>query len=168
MPLMLKNETHLLGHIACLNEMTQLIPESHEMMCIFKGEDAYISANDYPSKQNDHKKVPTWNYQAVHVHGIIKYLKDQKSKLAQRGQLTKTHEQKTNGLNAWKMSDAPKEYLMEQLHKIVVFEIEITKIEAKSKLSQNRESQDFQAVIEALKQRGKVAVATRMQNLHQP
>lgn len=164
-PLLFKSDNILIGHIAKANEMYNLIAENQEVLAIFKGEDAYISANDYPSKFIDHKKVPTWNYQAVHVHGTLKFYDDQKSKLAAVGMLTKIQEQKTNGAQAWKMSDAPKDYLLALLEDLVVFEIEVTRIQAQSKLSQNREPTDFNAVIKRLKGRDQADLAQAMSNL---
>lgn len=164
-PLLFKSDNILIGHIAKANEMYALITENQSVLAIFKGEDAYISANDYPSKFIDHKKVPTWNYQAVHVHGTLKFYDDQKSKLAAVGMLTKIQEQKTNGAQAWKMSDAPKGYLLALLEDLVVFEIEVTRIQAQSKLSQNREPTDFNAVIKRLKGRDQAGLAQAMSNL---
>lgn len=164
-PLLFKSDNILIGHIAKANEMYALITENQNVLAIFKGEDAYISANDYPSKFIDHKKVPTWNYQAVHVHGTLRFYNDQKSKLAAVGMLTKIQEQKTNGEQAWKMSDAPKDYLSALLEDLVVFEIEIMYIQAQSKLSQNREPTDFNAVIERLKARDQGDLAQAMLNL---
>jgi transcriptional regulator len=164
-PLMHKNEHILIGHMALENEMYHLVQTEQDILCIFTAENAYISANDYPSKLIDHQKVPTWNYQAVHIAGKIHYFTDQKRKLAALGQLTKYHEQKTNGDRAWKMSDAPKDYLLEQLEQLVVFEIHIDEIQAKSKLSQNREAVDFHAVIKALQQRQEIKLAHAMQDL---
>lgn len=165
-PVMSKNDQILFGHVALENQLYTQVFEGQEVLCIFKGDDAYISANYYPSKFQDHKKVPTWNYQVVHVHGKIKFLTDQKSKIAALGRLTKTMEEKVNGDNAWKMSDAPKDYLMEMLENIVVFEIEIDKIEATSKLSQNREKRDFDGVVEALNQRGEEQIVNSMRRLN--
>ncbi|WP_111859728.1 FMN-binding negative transcriptional regulator [Acinetobacter sp. CFCC 10889] len=164
-PLLFKSDNILIGHIAKANEMYALITENQNVLAIFKGEDAYISANDYPSKFIDHKKVPTWNYQAVHVHGTLRFYDDQKSKLAAVGMLTKIQEQKTNGEQAWKMSDTPKDYLSALLEDLVVFEIEIMHIQAQSKLSQNREPTDFNAVIERLKARDQGDLAQAMLNL---
>ncbi|NNP73552.1 transcriptional regulator [Acinetobacter defluvii] len=164
-PLLFKSDNILIGHIAKANEMYALITENQSVLAIFKGEDAYISANDYPSKFIDHKKVPTWNYQAVHVHGTLRFYNDQKSKLAAVGMLTKIQEQKTNGAQAWKMSDAPKDYLLALLEDLVVFEIEVTRIQAQSKLSQNREPTDFNAVIKRLKGRDQADLAQAMSNL---
>lgn len=165
LPLLMKSETVLLGHVAVANDWHQAVPEGQEVLCVFQGENAYVSANDYPSKFRDHRKVPTWNYQVVHMHGKISYLTDNKAKLAAVGMLTKKQEQVTNGEAAWKMSDAPKDYLMGLLDDLLVLEIQIHKIEAQSKLSQNREAQDFDAVIDKLHNRGKHVLADKMADL---
>jgi len=81
------------------------------------------------------------------------------------GKLTKYQENLTNGKAAWKMSDAPKDYLLDMLNQLVAFEIKISKIIAKSKLSQNREQRDFENVIEELKTKGKTRIAETMQAL---
>ncbi|UOO93134.1 FMN-binding negative transcriptional regulator [Vitreoscilla stercoraria] len=165
LPLLMKSDTVLLGHLAVASDWHLAVPEGQEILCVFQGENAYISANDYPSKLRDHRKVPTWNYQVVHIHGTVSYLTDQKSKLAAVGMLTKKQERVANGEAAWKMSDAPKDYLLEQLAYLAVLEINIHKIEAQSKLSQNREAQDFDAVIEKLYGRGKHVLADNMSDL---
>ncbi len=164
-PLIMKTDNTLIGHIAVNNDMRILVSDDQEVLCIFKGEDAYISANYYPSKFKDHKKVPTWNYQVVHIYGNITYFTDNKSKLSAVGMLTKISEEKANGNSGWKMSDAPKEYLMDQLKELIVFEINISRIQAQSKLSQNREKRDFDSVIKNLKETGKENLAKSMLKL---
>ncbi len=164
-PLIMKTDNTLIGHIAVNNDMRILVSDDQEVLCIFKGEDAYISANYYPSKFEDHKKVPTWNYQVVHIYGNITYFIDNKSKLSAVGMLTKISEEKANGNSGWKMSDAPKEYLMDQLKELIVFEINISRIQAQSKLSQNREKKDFDSVIKNLKETGKENLAKSMLKL---
>lgn len=164
-PLIMKTDNTLIGHIAVNNDMRILVSDDQEVLCIFKGEDAYISANYYPSKFEDHKKVPTWNYQVVHIYGNITYFIDNKSKLSAVGMLTKISEEKANGNSGWKMSDAPKEYLMDQLKELIVFEINISRIQAQSKLSQNREKKDFDSVIKNLKKTGKENLAKSMLKL---
>ena len=55
-PVLLRENTHLFGHISLSNSLfTQQIID-RQVMCIFKGKDSYISANYYPSKFEDHKK----------------------------------------------------------------------------------------------------------------
>ncbi|AOA58412.1 FMN-binding negative transcriptional regulator [Acinetobacter larvae] len=161
-PLIWKNPQCLLGHMALLNEMNHLLADHQEVLCIFQGANAYISANYYPSKQIDHQKVPTWNYQAVHVYGRLVFLHDDKSKIAALGQLTKQREQRAHGDQAWKMSDAPKDYLAQRLTELSVFEITVDRVLAKSKLSQNRSQIDFDNVVQELQQRGEDALAESM------
>ena len=61
-----------------------------------------------------------------------------------------------------KMSDAPADYLAEQLAHIVGLEMEITRIDGKRKLSQNRELRDFDSTVAALQARGQVELANAM------
>ena len=68
------------------------------------------------------------------------------------GILTKFHEEKYSSNNAWKMSDAPKDYMEMMLDGIVAFEFKIESIVAKSKLSQNREKEDFDSVKNRMKE----------------
>ncbi|WP_425919483.1 FMN-binding negative transcriptional regulator [Acinetobacter sp. TSRC1-2] len=164
-PLIMKSDNTLIGHIAMNNDMRTLVSDDQEVLCIFKGDDAYISANYYPSKFEDHKKVPTWNYQVVHIYGNITYFTDNKSKLSAVGMLTKISEKKANGDSGWKLSDAPKEYLMAQLEDLIVFEIIISRIQAQSKLSQNREQKDFDSVVKTLQAKGKKDIAESMLRL---
>lgn len=164
-PLILKPNGVLVGHIAMVNDMRTLVADNQEVMCVFKGDDAYISANYYPSKWVDHQKVPTWNYQAVHIYGNLTFFTDKKSKLSALGMLTKQSEQQANGASAWKMSEAPADYLAALLEDIVVFEVQISRVLAQSKLSQNRDQKDFDSVVAELKLRGKEGVADSMLRL---
>ena len=69
--------------------------------------------------------------------------------------LTKFHEEKYSSNNAWKMSDAPKDYMEMMLDGIVAFEFNIDSIVAKSKLSQNRDKEDFESVKNKMKELNK-------------
>ena len=94
--------------------------------------------------------------------GSIYFLRDEKSKRAIVGQLTKKHETQENGASAWRMADAPAYYMADVLENIVGFRIHITQISAKSKLSQNRAAEDFQTVASKLEAAGKKALSARM------
>lgn len=99
-PMMMRDNNVLIGHIAYNNELHKILQNQDEVLVIFKGHDAYVSPNYYPSKQVHHKHVPTWNYEVVHVYGRINFMHDEKSKLAAVGMLTKLHETRTNGSSA--------------------------------------------------------------------
>ncbi|WP_424930986.1 FMN-binding negative transcriptional regulator [Amaricoccus macauensis] len=152
----------LIGHVALANDMHRLIADGQEVLVIFQGMDAYVSPNFYPSKAEHHRHVPTWNYQAVHMHGIITFQHDTPSKRAAVGLLTRTHERRLNGAAAWRMADAPADYMEDMLAAIVALRIEVSRTLAKSKLSQNREARDYLGTIEGLRATGNVEMADRM------
>jgi transcriptional regulator len=60
------------------------------------------------------------------------------------------------------MTDAPEDYIAEQLGHIVGIEIELTRVEGKRKLSQNREVRDFEGTVSALEERGREELALAM------
>ena len=65
----------------------------------------------------------------------------------------------------WKMESLPETYLYGMMRGIVAFEVEITRLEGKFKLSQNRSQIDQKQVVEALsgsENPADVAIAVRM------
>jgi transcriptional regulator len=58
-PLMAAPDGILIGHVALANDMHSLLDEGHDVLVIFRGEDAYISPNFYPTKPEHHRHVPT-------------------------------------------------------------------------------------------------------------
>ena len=162
---LLKDGDALVGHIALANDLHRVLDDGAEVLAIFRGEDSYISPNWYPTKAETHKAVPTWNYQVVHIHGRINFQHDRKAKLANVGKLTKRYEEAVNGSGAWRMADAPADYMESMLGNIVGFRIEIGRVLAKSKLNQNRANVDFNAVAERMAERGKARLAARMTDL---
>jgi transcriptional regulator len=57
----------LKAHVARANTLWQRCPTGTPVMVIFRGAEAFISPNWYPSKHEAHRQVPTWNYEVVHV-----------------------------------------------------------------------------------------------------
>lgn len=161
-PLLMPDPTVLIGHIAHNNDMHRHLSEGHEVLAIFRGEDAYVSPNLYPSKAETHRAVPTWNYQAVHIYGSISFQHDDKTKRAAVGKLTKNQETLANGAEAWRMSDAPTDYMATMLDSIVAFRISVRKVLAKSKISQNRSIADVQSVHRSVEDRGLTHMAAAM------
>lgn len=161
-PLMFEKGGDLIGHFALANDMHRTVADGQEVMAIFRGVDGYISPNSYPSKQEHHRHVPTWNYQVVHIHGTITFQYDDRSKRAAIGLLTRDQERKANGNKAWRMADAPDDYMLDMLGKIVAFRISVNRTIAKSKLSQNRDQRDFDGATDGLNTRGNHALAERM------
>lgn len=138
----------LIGHVARANPQWRSALDGTETLAIFTGPDAYISPSWYPSKQQDSRVVPTWNYSGVHVYGTLVVHDDAPWKLGLVQRLTERHE---NGRDVpWSVADAPAEYIDRMLGAIVGLELAVTRIEAKRKFSQNRDEADVDGVVAAL------------------
>jgi transcriptional regulator len=142
----------LTAHVARANPVWQRCGEGINALVIFRGEESYISPNWYPSKHELHRQVPTWNYQVVHVHGHLVAQDQEKFVRGVVARLTRTHE--ATEPKPWKMGDSSKEYIDEMLKAIVGIEIQISRIEGKAKLSQNREARDRLNAAEKLVSKG--------------
>ena len=150
----------LLAHIARANPLWTEFPSGAEVMVVFRGVEGYISPNWYPSKQDTHRQVPTWNYEVVHVHGRLRIVDDEKFIRGVVARLTRQHE--ATEPRPWKMGDAPKDYMDDMVSKVVGIEVEIVRLEGKRKLSQNRESRDIRNAANELARRDQQALADTM------
>lgn len=164
-PLIFDGQHRLIGHFAANNEICSQLQSGAQVLAVFSGQDSYVSPNWYPTKQQHHRHVPTWNYQAVHIRGSINFLAEPKAALGVVGKLTKHFEHQSNGSKACKMADAPREFIDELLAQITPFEILVDEVEAKSKLSQNRDLEDFDSVADELERRGQREFGARMAKL---
>lgn len=142
-----QGDAFLTGHLARANRQWQL-PATGDALAIFTGPDAYVTPSWYPSKQRDGKVVPTWNYQAVHVYGDVSFFEDAEQLRAVVTRLTNLHEAERAG--PWQVTDAPPAFVDAQLRGIVGVWLRITRIEAKSKMSQNRSIADQDGVAAGL------------------
>ncbi len=158
----------LTAHVARANPLWQEVVEGDDVLVIFRAADGYVSPNWYPSKQESHRHVPTWNYQVVHAHGRIRVMDDERFVRAVVGRLTRTHEGRLAQAHPWKMSDAEKDYLGQMLKAIVGIEVDITRLQGKWKLSQNREERDRLGVIDALRARGDQRLADAVLDASRP
>lgn len=146
----------LIAHIAKANPLAN---HAHgaDVMVLFYGEQGYITPNWYPSKQIHHRHVPTWNYEVVEVRGRASLFDDVKGLMRAVGTLTNIHEKEQK--TAWKMKDAPADYLADEIQGIVGLTIEVDTMVGKFKLSQNREQADFDGVVSGLAESGQVGLA---------
>lgn len=148
---------HLKAHIAKNNPLYLALQQNPHLLLVFQGENAYISANDYASKQQSHRVVPTWNYRVVQVKGQAVLIEDEKWLRGLLARLTRKHEQAQP--EPWKMSDAPVDFIQQNLAQIVGIELKIERIEGKFKLNQNKSSADQLHVAESLEQQGHLNMA---------
>jgi len=71
--------------------------------------------------------------------------------------LTKRHE--ANRAQPWAVTDAPRDFIEAMLKAIVAFELTITRLEGKWKMSQNRPADDRAGVVAGLTSEGETEVA---------
>lgn len=156
----------LTGHVARANPVWKNVESGAAALAVFLGPDAYISPSWYPTKKQTGKVVPTWNYVSIHAHGEIEF-SDDRSKL--RDLVEKLTEKHEAGRSApWAVGDAPSDYISKMLDAIVGFNIRITRLEGKWKMSQNRTQEDIAGVRHGLAEDGgcvKLAVVKVMEDL---
>ena len=137
----------LVGHVARANPHRALSGDG-EALVILSGPEAYISPGWYPSKAEHGRSVPTWNYEAVHLHGRLEWFDDAGALLDVVARLSEKHERGRE--RPWSVSDAPADYIERLLRGIVGLTLTVTRVEAKRKMSQNKPAADTAGVIEGL------------------
>jgi transcriptional regulator len=133
----------LIGHVARANPHWRRLKERPDALALFHGPHAYVS----PSWYGVHPSVPTWNYAVVHAHGRARLIEEAGALEGLVRRLVDTFESSRPA--PWRM-ELPADYQQGMLRGIVGFEIELTRLTGKFKLSQNRTPDDRQRVAAAL------------------
>ena len=152
----------LSAHVARANPVWQQCAGGADVLIVFRGNEHYISPNWYPSKHETHRQVPTWNYEVVHAHGRLTVRDDDKFVRGVVARLTRAHE--ASEPKPWKMGDSAPDYIDGMVRAIVGIEVLVTRLEGKSKLSQNRESRDVRGAADSLRARGVLPLAESMEH----
>ncbi len=142
-------EKFLYGHLARANQQWRAFNSNTEVLAIFSGPHAYVSAKWY-----NHVNVPTWNYMTAHIYGTPRILADHDELHDMLKRLVDQNEAATNPESPYTVESLPQNYVRAQMKGLVGFEIRITRMEGKFKLSQNREREDFENVIAKLRASG--------------
>jgi len=159
----------LLGHVALANPQWRSAGPETVALAIVHGPQAYISPSWYPSTARHGKVVPTWNYVSVHITGRLTIHRDPEWLRDVVSRLTSRHE--AGRPSPWRVSDAPGDFIDGQLRAIVGVEVAIAAVEAKEKLSQNRDAADRAGALEGLRHEpgpGPAAIADLMTTLPPP
>lgn len=138
----------LVMHMARANEQWKLITPGSKGLAIVHGTQAYISPTNYENKLVDHKVVPTWNYQSVHLSGTVEVSEDIELLRQIVSELSHHHEKSREV--PWFVEDSDPQYFEAQLKGIIAIALHVTKVEAKSKISQNKSLEDRTRIIEDL------------------
>ncbi len=132
-----EDKIFLISHFAKANKQWQDV--GNDTLVIFSEPHAYISPKFYKKMQN----VPTWNYISVHCYGDGKILDSDEEKLT-------VLEKSIDFFDASYKEQWDKlenNYRLGQLKGIVAFEIEVTNVQAKKKLSQNKTENERNNII---------------------
>ena len=132
------------GHLAKANSQWKQLAKAEEVLVVFQGPHAYISSSWYT-----HENVPTWNYLAVHVYG--------KARLIEGEELihhlkTLVDQYETGRPNRVQVETMTPSYLDGQIRALLGFELEISEVHASAKLSQNRDDENYERIVQQLEQ----------------
>ncbi|TQV79584.1 FMN-binding negative transcriptional regulator [Denitrobaculum tricleocarpae] len=141
----------LLGHMARPNRQwrdLEAMSGGGEVLVVFQGPHSYISPAWYGPEA---KAVPTWNYTAVHVYGRPQILRAPAEVMDLLEKLVEKQESLQE--QPWTLDRLERRFVEGMSRGIVCFEILITRVEAKAKLSQNKAPEMQRNAIEVLAER---------------
>jgi transcriptional regulator len=154
----------LIAHVARANPIWKRFAPDREVLAVFQGPHVYVSPDWYAARGI----VPTWNYLAVHAYGVPRILADEPAVTEALARLTATMEASLAPKPPSTLAEVVEPGLGALKRAVVAFEIEISRLEGKRKLNQNRTAADRASVVRALEAAGEpegLAVARAMRRL---
>lgn len=134
----------IIGHVAKANP--QWTVGRSPAVASFVGPHFYVSPTVYETKNLTGKVVPTWNYIIVEAQGDVEFFDDSKRLLGIVTRLTDAMEE--SRADRWRVSDAPGDYIENQVRGIAGFELRVASLIGSWKLSRNRSDADRAGVAE--------------------
>jgi transcriptional regulator len=152
----------LLAHMAKANPQWQEFAAAADALVIFMEPHAYVSPRLYDSRQN----VPTWNYVAVHAYGRPALIEERAAKIALQKKLIRQYDEAYLA----QMDELPDSYLDAKLAAIASFALEVTRFDARFKLSQDKNPAERERIARELAASGDSAAAetARLMREHKP
>ncbi|MFK7059620.1 FMN-binding negative transcriptional regulator [Flavobacterium oreochromis] len=135
------------GHISKENPQAKSLHNGEEILAIFTGPHTYISSSWY-----DHENAPTWNYIAVHIYGKIQILNSDETIVSLKKLTHKYETKQEKPLNFEELSPQT----MRQAQAVLAFKIQVTQIDAKKKLSQNRDDKNYERILTQLEKSNEI------------
>lgn len=137
----------LTGHIMRNTDHHLAFRDNPQALAVFTSPHSYVSASWY----SDKRQGSTWNYMSVHARGVIRFLDE----TALRSLLQRTTDFfENNPHSGANFKDLPAEYIDRMIKAIVAFEMEVQELENVFKLSQNRDSESYDSIIQKLDGQG--------------
>jgi transcriptional regulator len=132
------------GHMSRANSLWKTFEDRADVLVIFQGAHTYISPTWY-----NHVNVPTWNYQSVHVYGSPRVITEYSEAYAVLKRLVDRYENH----GQYSMESLPQDFVEKEIKGIVAFQIEVSRMDANYKLSQNRSDEDYWNIVSHLEER---------------
>lgn len=142
----------LVGHVARANPVWRDLAPDRPSVVLFQGPQSYVTPGWYPGKAEHGRVVPTWNYVAVHAHGVARALHGRDELLQLLNRLTDTQE--GTRPKPWRVADAPADHVERLLKAIVGVEIPIERLEGRLKASQDEDLADRHGTVLGLRAQG--------------
>jgi len=132
------------GHMMRQTDHHKAFEKNGSVLCVFSGPHTYVSATWY----SDPHQASTWNYMSVHVKGQLQFLNEKG--LVDVLKKTTLHFEGGNSMSTTYFENLSEEYNSRLMKAIIGFEIEVENIDTVFKLSQNRDKESYQNIIEKL------------------
>jgi transcriptional regulator len=132
------------GHMSRANSLWKTFDANADVLVIFQGPHTYISPTWY-----NHVNVPTWNYQSVHVYGKPRLITEHEEAYSVLKRLIDRYEKK----DRYSIEALPQDFVLKEMKGIVAFQVEVVRIDANYKLSQNRNDEDYHSIVAHLEER---------------
>ncbi|MBL8795295.1 MAG: FMN-binding negative transcriptional regulator, partial [Planctomycetia bacterium] len=133
----------LTGHLALTNPQWRQA-DGQPVLAVFTGPHAYISPTWYEAEHT----VPTWNYVAVHVYGTLWVVQDEEALAAILQEFVAFYE--ANFPRPWRFEPST-DFSRKLIQAVAGFHIEISRVEGKFKLNQNRPPEQRARVVQQLR-----------------
>ena len=140
-----QNGLYLTGHMMKQTDHHKAFENNHHVLCVFTGHHTYVSATWY----SDPHQASTWNYMSVHVKGKLTFLNDEA--LVDILKKTSLHFEGGDRQSTTVYDNLPEDYRNKLMKAIVAFEVEVASIDNVFKLSQNRDKESYQHIVEKLR-----------------
>jgi transcriptional regulator len=115
------------------------------------GPDAYVSPDWYGPHDQVPDQVPTWNYVAVHLRGVLEPLPDDTLR-PQADALTAEHEGRIPGKRPWTSAKMSEGAMPRMMRMILPFRFRVLSVDGTWKLNQNKPPEVRARAAEALSQ----------------
>ena len=134
------------GHIMKNTDHHKAFLHNENVLVVFTGKHTYVSGTWYSNPYT----ASTWNYMSVHLKGIIRFLDDHALEDILR--MTTLYFEDQNEQSPTVFDNLPVEFKQRVMGAIVAFEIEVKEMDTIFKLSQDRDAESYQNIINKLKE----------------